>query len=111
MHHAKLSVEREPRTMSFLTARRSEKAFASNQLKSVSRFNVFFTYDTYYSAKVFHPVTGTNLSKDVSQANAGQPATASEFNTLDDVKKPENVTDAVCKEHLPKSQLTLNGIA
>jgi len=47
---------------------------------------------------VSDPVAGPNASKDVAQAKAAQAAAASALKTLDEVKKPENVTDAVWKE-------------
>jgi hypothetical protein len=83
----------------------------SEKIDALTRFNAYFTHATAYYAMVSDPVAGPNLSKDVPQAKAAQAAAASALKTLDDVKKPENVTDAVWKEQMTKSQVTLNGIA
>ena len=82
-----------------------------DKIDALTRFNAYFTHATAYYAMVSDPVAGPNLSKDVLQAKAAQSAAASALKTLDEVKKPENVTDAVWKEQMTKSQLTLNGIA
>src|SRR6266853_1809466 len=82
-----------------------------DKIDALTRFNAYFTHATAYYAMVSDPVAGPNASKDVAQAKAAQAAAASALKTLDEVKKPENVTDAVWKEQMTKSQLTLNGIA
>jgi len=81
------------------------------KIDALTRFNAYFTHATAYYAMVSDPVAGPNASKDVAQAKAAQAAAASALKTLDEVKKPENVTDAVWKEQMTKSQVTLNGIA
>src|SRR5713226_4521553 len=83
----------------------------SEKVDALTRFNAYFTHATAYYAMVSDPVAGPNNSKDAAQAKAAQVAAASALKTLDEVKKPENVTDAVWKEQMTKSQLTLNGIA
>src|SRR5713226_654970 len=82
-----------------------------DKIDALTRFNAYFTHATAYYAMVSDPVAGPNASKDVAQAKAAQAAAASALKTLDEVKKPENVTDAVWKEQMTKSQVTLNGIA
>jgi tetratricopeptide (TPR) repeat protein len=82
-----------------------------DKVDALTRFNAYFTHATAYYAMVSDPANGPNASKDVAQAKAAQAAAASALKTLDEVKKPENVTDAVWKEQMTKSQLTLNGIA
>ena len=82
-----------------------------DKIDALTRFNAYFTHATAYYAMVSDPVAGPNASKDVAQAKAAQAAAASALKTLDEVKKPENVTDAVWKEQMAKSQVTLNGIA
>src|SRR5260370_310 len=82
-----------------------------DKIDALTRFNAYFTHATAYYAMVSDPVAGPNASKDVAQAKAAQAAAASALKTLDEVKKPENVTDAVWKEQMTKTQLTLNGIA
>ncbi len=83
----------------------------SEKVDALTRFNAYFTHATAYYAMVSDPVAGPNNSKDAAQAKAAQVAAASALKTLDEVKKPENVTDSVWKEQMTKSQLTLNGIA
>jgi len=83
----------------------------ADKIDALTRFNAYFTHATAYYAMVSDPVAGPNASKDVAQAKAAQAAAASALKTLDEVKKPENVTDAVWKEQMTKSQVTLNGIA
>ncbi len=82
-----------------------------DKIDALTRFNAYFTHATAYYAMVSDPVAGPNASKDAPQAKAAQAAAVSALKTLDEVKKPENVTDAVWKEQMTKSQLSLNGIA
>src|SRR5258705_7303984 len=83
----------------------------ADKIDALTRFNAYFTHATAYYAMRSDPVAGPNASKDVAQAKAAQAAAASALKTLDEVKKPENVTDAVWKEQMTKSQVPLNGIA
>src|SRR5260370_33541453 len=85
-------------------------AGSGDKIDALTRFKAYFTHATAYYAAVSDPAIGTNWSKDVPQAKAAQAAAASALKTLEEVKKPENVTDAVWKEQMTKSQLTLNGI-
>src|SRR5713226_1147363 len=82
-----------------------------DKIDALTRFNAYFTHATAYYAMVSDPAVGPNASKDVAQAKAAQSAAAAALKTLEEVKKPENVTDAVWKEQMTKSQLSLNGIA
>src|SRR5260370_1348197 len=82
-----------------------------DKIDALTRFNAYFTHATAYYGMVSDPVAGPSASKEVAQGKGAQAAAASALKTLDEVKKPENVTDAVWKEQMTKSQLTLNGIA
>jgi hypothetical protein len=82
-----------------------------DKVDALTRFNAQMAHATAYYAWVSDPAAGPNASKDVAQAKAAQAAAAAALKTLDEVKKPDNVTDAVWKEQMTKSQLTLNGIA
>src|SRR5713226_1382519 len=84
---------------------------SADKMAALTLFNAYFTHATAYYAMVSDPVAGPNASKDAPQAKAAQAAAVSALKTLDEVKKPENVTDAVWKEQMTKSQLSLNGIA
>src|SRR6266851_3895045 len=86
-------------------------AALGDKIDALTRFNAYFTHATAYYAMVSDPAVGPNASKDVAQAKAAQSAAAAALKTLEEVKKPENVTDAVWKEQMTKSQLSLNGIA
>jgi hypothetical protein len=57
------------------------------------------------------PKDGPIYSKDPALAKAAQAAAASALKALDDVKKPEGVTDDAWAKQKTVSQLTVNGIA
>jgi tetratricopeptide (TPR) repeat protein len=86
-------------------------AALGDKIDALTRFNAYFTHANSYYAMISDPAIGPTASKDVAQAKAAQAAAAAALKTLEEVKKPENVTDAVWKEQVTKFQLSLNGIA
>jgi hypothetical protein len=60
---------------------------------------------------VSDPTAGPSASKDAALAKAAQAAAASALKILDEVKKPDGVTDEAWAKQKTASQITLNGIA
>jgi len=86
-------------------------AALAEKVDALTRFNAYYTHATAYYAMVSDPATGPNASKDVALAKAAQAAAASALKTLEEVKKPDGVTDEAWAKQKTVSQLTLNGIA
>src|SRR5260370_34873850 len=86
-------------------------AALGDKIDALTRFNAYFTHANSYYAAISDPAAGPTWSKDAAQAKAAQDAAASALQILADVKKPENVTDAVWTEQVTKFQLSLSGIA
>jgi tetratricopeptide (TPR) repeat protein len=86
-------------------------AALGDKVDALTRFNAYYTHATAYYAMVSDPTTGPAASKDVALAKAAQAAAVSALKLLDEVKKPDGVTDEAWAKQKSQSQITLNGIA
>jgi tetratricopeptide (TPR) repeat protein len=86
-------------------------AALGDKIDALTRFNAYYTHATAYYAMISDAKEGANYSKDAALAKAAQAAAASALKALDDVKKPDGVTDDAWAKQKTVSQLTLNGIA
>jgi hypothetical protein len=86
-------------------------AALGDKVDALTRFNAYYTHATAYYAMVSDPKDGANASKDVALAKAAQAAATSALKILEEVKKPDGVTDEAWAKQKTVSQLTLNGIA
>jgi len=86
-------------------------AALAEKIDALTRFNAYYTHATAYYAMVSDAKEGPNASKDAALAKAAQAAAASALKTLEEVKKPDGVTDEAWGKQKTVSQLTLNGIA
>ncbi len=89
----------------------ADKLAALGGIDALTRFNAYYTHATAYYAMVSDTKEGPNASKDAALAKAAQDAAAKALKTLDEVKKPDGVTDDAWAKQKTVSQLTLNGIA
>src|SRR6266481_2055446 len=89
----------------------ADKLAALGAIDALTRFNAYYTHATAYYAMVSDAKEGPNASKDAALAKAAQAAAASALKTLEEVKKPDGVTDEAWAKQKTVSQLTLNGIA
>lgn len=89
----------------------ADKLAALEKIDALTRFNAYYTHATAYYAMVSDPKEGPNASKDAALAKAAQEAAAKALKALDEVKKPDGVTDEAWAKQKTVSQLTLNGIA
>jgi hypothetical protein len=89
----------------------ADKLGALDKIDALTRFNAYYTHATAYYAMVSDPKTGADASKDVAQAKAAQSAAASALKALEEVKKPDGVTDDAWASQKKVSLVTLNGIA
>ena len=88
----------------------ADKLAALEKIDTLTRFNAYYTHATAYYAMV-SDTKEVNASKDATLAKAAQDAAAKALKTLDEVKKPDGVTDEAWAKQKTVSQLTLNGIA
>lgn len=86
-------------------------AALGDKIDALTRFNAYFAHATSYYTMVSDPATGPVASKDVPQAKAAMAAVASALKSIDDLKKPDNVTDDAWAKQKTQSLITLNGIA
>jgi hypothetical protein len=89
----------------------ADKLAALEKIDALTRFNAYYTHATAFYAMVSDAKEGPNASKDAALAKAAQEAAAKALKTLDEVKKPDGVTDEAWAKQKTVSQLTLNGIA
>jgi tetratricopeptide (TPR) repeat protein len=81
-----------------------------DKVDALTRFNAYFAHATAYYTMVSDPAHAAE-AKDAALAKAAQAAAASALKTLDELKKPDNVTDEAWAKQKRDSQVTLNGIA
>ncbi len=86
-------------------------AALGDKVDALTRFNAYYTHATAYYAMVSDAAAGPNASKDVALAKAAQAAAASALKSLEEVKKPDGVTDEAWAKQKTVSLVTLNGIA
>jgi hypothetical protein len=86
-------------------------AALGDKIDALTRFNAYYTHATAYYAMVSDATVGPNASKDVALAKAAQAAAASALKALEEVKKPDGVTDDAWAKQKTVSLVTLNGIA
>jgi len=86
-------------------------AALGDKVDALTRFNAYYTHATAYYAMVSDPTAGPSASKDAALAKAAQSAAASALKILEEVKKPDGVTDEAWAKQKTASQITLNGIA
>src|SRR5467141_5382427 len=86
-------------------------AALGDKVDALTRFNAYYSHATAYYPMVSDPTAGPSASKDVALAKAAQTAAASALKTLEEVKKPDGVTDEAWAKQKTASQITLNGIA
>ncbi len=83
-------------------------AALGDKVDALTRFNAYYTHATAYYAMVSDAAAGP---KDVALAKAAQAAAASALKSLEEVKKPDGVTDEAWAKQKTVSLVTLNGIA
>jgi hypothetical protein len=86
-------------------------AALGDKVDALTRFNAHYSHATAYYALVSDPKEGPNASKDAALAKATQAAAANALKILEELKKPEAVTDDAWAKQKTVFQLTLNGIA
>ena len=86
-------------------------AALGDKVDALTRFNAYFAHVNTYYTMVSDPATGPAASKDVPQAKAAMAAAAAALKAIDDLKKPDNVTDDAWAKQKTQSLITLNGIA
>src|SRR6267143_912453 len=91
--------------------RADKLAALGDKVDALTRFNAYYPHATAYYAMVSDPPAGPSASKDAALAKAAQSAAASALKILDEVKKPDGVTDEAWAKQKTASQITLNGIA
>jgi len=89
----------------------ADKLAALGGIDALTRFNAYYSHATAYYAMVSDPKEGPNASKDAALAKAAQEAAANALKILQELKKPEAVTDDAWAKQKTVFQLTLNGIA
>jgi tetratricopeptide (TPR) repeat protein len=86
-------------------------AALGDKIDALTRFNAYFAHATSYYSMVSDPAVGPTASKDPALAKAAMAAVASALKAIDDLKKPDNVTDDAWAKQKTQSLITLNGIA
>jgi hypothetical protein len=81
-----------------------------DKIDALTRFNAYFAHATSYYTMVSDPAHKTEAA-DPALAKAAMSAVASALKAIDDLKKPDNVTDDAWAKQKTQSLITLNGIA
>jgi tetratricopeptide (TPR) repeat protein len=89
----------------------ADKLAALGGIDALTRFNAYYSHATAYYAMVSDQKEGANASKDPALAKAAQEAAANALKILQELKKPDAVTDDAWAKQKTVFQLTLNGIA
>ncbi|HKV63113.1 MAG TPA: hypothetical protein VJO16_14460 [Candidatus Acidoferrum sp.] len=80
-----------------------------DKVDGLTRFNAYFAHATSYYSLVSDPAHAAE-AKDATLAQAAITAANSAQKTLDELKKPDNVTDDAWAKQKSQSQITLNGV-
>ena len=81
-----------------------------DKVDAATRFNAHYTHAIAYSTLLSDRAKGPDAVKDLALAKASQDAVVNAVKTLDEVKKPENVTDDAWATQTKQFRITLNGI-
>jgi tetratricopeptide (TPR) repeat protein len=86
-------------------------AAMGDKIDAGARFNAYYTHCAAYNALITDPATAKTAGADMALAKAAQAAAASALKTLDDVKKPDGVTDDAWRKQVEQFKIFLNGVA
>jgi hypothetical protein len=86
----------------------SLKIAALPAVDAAGKFNAYYSFAAAYNAMLSDPAQAKNVTPDINKGAAADAATA--LKTLDEVKKPDTVTDDAWAAQKKTFQIFLNGI-
>ncbi len=81
-----------------------------DKIDAAARFNAYYTHAVAYSTLLSDPVKGKEAAKDLALAKSAQDAVTAALKTLDEIKKPDGVTDDAWATQTKQFRMTLNSI-
>jgi len=88
----------------------SDKTATLDKADAGMKFSAYYSHGFAYNALLTDPTTGPAAAKNPDLAKAAQTAAVAGLKALEDVKKPDNVTDDAWSAQKKQLQLFLNGI-
>jgi tetratricopeptide (TPR) repeat protein len=85
-------------------------AALGDKVDAGTRFSGYYTHGAAYNALISDPANAKTAAVDPVLAKSAQSTAVTALKTLDDVKKPENVTDDAWATQKKQTQVFLNGI-
>jgi tetratricopeptide (TPR) repeat protein len=76
-----------------------------------TRFSGYYTHCAAYSAIITDPANAKTAAVDAALAKSAQTACVTALKTLDEVKKPDNISDDAWATQKKQTQTFLNGVA
>jgi hypothetical protein len=80
------------------------------KIDAAAQFNAYYTHAVAYSTLLSDPVKGKDAAKDLALAKSAQDAVTAALKTLDEIKKPDGVTDDAWATQTKQFRMTLNSI-
>jgi hypothetical protein len=88
----------------------ADKLAALPSIDAGTKFNAYYQHAAAYNALLSDPATTKNATADPALNKSAQADAVTALKTLDEVKKPENVTDDAWATQKKQFQIFLNGI-
>lgn len=87
-----------------------KSAALGDKIDAAARFNAYYQHAVAYSALLNDPANGKTVAQDSAMAKATEDVIGNALKTLDEVKKPDNITDDAWATQKKQFEVTLNSV-